>query len=69
MLVDRYALEDVFALPPLAPAQTDSVLQALDRLLDDDQLYRQVREDLGSRHFFLCAVEAADIECSKGCEN
>jgi transposase, IS5 family len=48
MLVDRYEPEDVFARVPEVVAQTDPVLKALDRLLGDDELYRQVRAGLGS---------------------
>jgi hypothetical protein len=40
MLVDRYEPEDVFARVPEVAAQTDSVLKELDRLLEDDLLYR-----------------------------
>jgi transposase, IS5 family len=50
MLVDRYEPEDVFARVPQVAAQTDPVLKALDQLLEDDQLYRQVRADLGKRY-------------------
>jgi Transposase domain (DUF772) len=50
MLVDRYDPEDVFARVPEVAQQTDPVLKKLDRLLDDDQLYRQVRADLGKRY-------------------
>ena len=32
------------------PAQTDPVLVQLDRLLDDDQIYQQVRADLACRY-------------------
>ena len=52
MLVDRYEPEDVFARVPEVAAQTDPVLKALDRLLEDDQLYQQVRTDLGKRYRF-----------------
>src|SRR2546429_7732038 len=52
MLVDRYDPEDVFARVPEVAAQTDPVLKELDRLLEDDQLYQQVRADLGKRHRF-----------------
>ncbi len=45
MLVDRYEPEDVFAQVPEVAQQTDPVLKMLDRLLEDDQLYRQVRTD------------------------
>jgi IS5 family transposase len=50
MLIDRYQAEDVFARVPEVAAQTDPVLKELDRLLEDDQLYRQVRADLGKRY-------------------
>jgi IS5 family transposase len=50
MLVDRYEPEDVFARVPEVAAQTDPVLKELDRLLEDDQLYRQVRAGLGKRY-------------------
>ena len=50
MLVDRYDPEDVFARVPEVAAQTDPVLKSLDQLLEDDQLYLQVRADLGKRY-------------------
>jgi len=50
MLIDRYDPEDVFARVPELAAQTDPVLVQLDRLLDDDDLYRQVRGDLARRY-------------------
>jgi len=50
MLVDRYEREDVFARVPELASQTDPVLVTLDRLLDDDALYRQVRGDLTRRY-------------------
>ncbi len=50
MLVDRYPYEDVFARVPELAQQTDPVLQQLDRLLEDDQLYRRIRADLGTRY-------------------
>jgi len=50
MLVDRYTPEDVFARVPEVAEQTDPVLKTLDQLLEDDQLYRQVRADLGKRY-------------------
>jgi IS5 family transposase len=50
MLIDRYPAEDVFARVPELAGQTDPVLQQLDRLLDDDALYAQVRADLGRRY-------------------
>src|SRR5262249_57081241 len=50
MLIDRYAPEDVLARVPELADQTDPVLVHLDRLLDDDQLYGQVRHDLAQRY-------------------
>lgn len=50
MLVDRYPYEDVFARVPELAQQTDPVLQQLDRVLEDDQLYRRIRADLGTRY-------------------
>ncbi len=50
MLVHCYAREDVFAQVPELAAEIDPVLRTLDGLLDDDQLYRSVREDFGKRH-------------------
>jgi IS5 family transposase len=50
MLIDHYEPEDVFARVPELAEQTDPVLQPLDRLLDDDQLYHQVRADLAHRY-------------------
>src|SRR5215468_3411948 len=55
MLIDRYPAEDVFARVPELADQTDPVLVQLDRLLDDDQLYQQVRADL-VRRYRLTAV-------------
>jgi transposase, IS5 family len=50
MLIDRYPVEDVFARVPEVAAQTDPVLNTLDSLLEDDQLYQTVRTDLGKRY-------------------
>jgi transposase, IS5 family len=50
MLIDRYPVEDVFARVPELATQTDPVLRQLDRLLDDDVLYAQVRADLSKRY-------------------
>src|SRR5260370_8434811 len=49
MLIGRPAPEDVFARVPERAAQTDPVRVQLDRLLDDDDLYRPVRGDLARR--------------------
>jgi hypothetical protein len=45
MLVDRYEPEAVFARVPEVAQQTNPVLKRLDQLLEDDQLYQQVRAD------------------------
>jgi transposase, IS5 family len=50
MLIDRYTPEDVFARVPELAAQIDPVLHTLDILLEDDELYQQVRADLGKRY-------------------
>lgn len=50
MLIDRYDPEDVFARVSELADQTDPVLLQLDGLLDDDQLYAQVRADLAQRY-------------------
>jgi transposase, IS5 family len=50
MLMDRYPKEDIFARVPQMAQRIDPVLQQLDELLDDDELYQQVRADEGSRH-------------------
>jgi transposase, IS5 family len=54
MLIDRYAPEDVFARVPELADQTDPVLLQVDRLLDDDVLYQQVRADLACRYRLTC---------------
>jgi IS5 family transposase len=50
MLIDRHPSENVFARVPEVAAQTDPVLKQLDVLLEDDELYQQVRDDLGKRY-------------------
>src|SRR6266705_4743694 len=50
MVVECYAREDVFAQVPELAEEIDPVLNKLDGLLDDDQLYQQVRTDFGKRH-------------------
>src|SRR5262245_51292164 len=50
MLIDRYKPENVFARVPELAEQTDPVLVQLDGLLEDDQLYEQVRSDLAQRY-------------------
>jgi IS5 family transposase len=50
MLMDRYEPEDLFARVPQAASRLDPVLKVLDGLLEDDQLYQQVRADFGKRY-------------------
>jgi IS5 family transposase len=50
MLIDKHQPEDVFARVPELAAQIDPVLHILDGLLEDDELYQQVRADLGTRY-------------------
>jgi hypothetical protein len=50
MLIDRYPKEDIFARVPKMTQRIDPVLQQLDRLLDDETLYQQVRHDFGKRY-------------------
>lgn len=50
MLIDCFPKEDVFARVPGVAAQTGPVLTQLDVLLDDDELYQRVREDLETRY-------------------
>ena len=52
MLVDRYETEDVFARVPRMAQRIDPVLKHLDRLLEDDELYQQIRADFGHRFRF-----------------
>src|SRR2546423_13912817 len=50
MLIDLYPKEDIFARVPKMTARIDSVLQQLDRLLDDDAGYQQVSHYFAKRH-------------------
>jgi IS5 family transposase len=50
MLRDRYAPVDLFALAPALALAFEPVLARLDALLDDDALFRAVRDDLGRRY-------------------
>jgi IS5 family transposase len=50
MLVDRYEAEDVFSRVPRMAGRIDPVLSKLDQLLDDDELYQQVRSDFSKRY-------------------
>src|SRR6266566_956701 len=50
MLIDRYPKEDIFVRVPKMTQRIDPVLQQLDRLLDDDKVYQQVRNDFGKRY-------------------
>ena len=50
MLRDRYAPVDLFALAPALALEFEPVLARLDALLDDDVLFRAVRDDLARRY-------------------
>src|SRR5918998_286041 len=50
MLRDRYAPVDLFALAPALTLEFEPVLARLDALLDDDVLFRAVRDDLARRY-------------------
>ena len=50
MLRDRSAPADLFALVPALALAFEPVLARLDVLLDDDALFRAVREDLARRY-------------------
>jgi transposase, IS5 family len=49
MLRDRYAPVDLFALAPALALEFEPVLARLDVLLDDDALFRAIRDDLARR--------------------
>jgi transposase, IS5 family len=50
MLRDRYEPVDLFALVPQLGLEFEPQLAQLDQLLDDDQIFAQVRDDLGRRY-------------------
>jgi IS5 family transposase len=50
MLRDRYQPVDLFALVPQLGLEFEPQLAQLDQLLDDDQIFRRVRDDLGRRY-------------------
>jgi IS5 family transposase len=50
MLRDRYAPVDLFALAPALTLTFEPVLARLDVLLDDDVLFRAIRDDLARRY-------------------
>lgn len=50
MLRDRYDPVDLFALVPQLGLEFEPRLAQLDELLDDDQIFARVRDDLGRRH-------------------
>src|SRR4051812_28430689 len=50
MLRDRYERVDLFALVPQLGLEFEPQLAQLDQLLDDDQIFARVRDDLGRRH-------------------
>jgi IS5 family transposase len=49
MLRDRYSPVDLFALVPALELRFEPELAELDRLLDDDELFQQVKADLSRR--------------------
>ncbi len=49
MLVDRYPPAQLFALVPKLLAEFEPVLRELDRLLDDDEIFRRIQADLARR--------------------
>src|SRR5438270_3023057 len=49
MLRDRYTPVDLFALVPALTLHFEPELAELDRLLEDDQLFQQIRADLSRR--------------------
>src|SRR5262245_34024588 len=50
MLRNRYNRTDLFALVPQLDLRFEPQLTQLDRLLDDDELFERVREDLARRY-------------------
>ena len=54
MLRDRYPAVDLFALAPALALEFEPVLAQLDALLDDDVLFRAVRDDLARRYPGTC---------------
>src|SRR5262245_9477736 len=50
MLRNRYSRTDLFALVPQLGLRFEPQLEQLDRLLDDDELFEMVRDDLARRH-------------------
>src|SRR5262245_58593301 len=50
MLRNRYNRTDLFALVPQLGLRLEPQLEQLDRLLDDDELFERVREDLARRY-------------------
>ena len=49
MLRDRYTSVDLFGLVPALMLHFEPELAELDRLLEDDQLFQQIRADLSRR--------------------
>jgi IS5 family transposase len=50
MLMNRYDRTDLFALVPQLGLRFEPQLEQLDRLLDDDELFEAVRQDLARRY-------------------
>ena len=50
MLTDRYDPLDLFALVPQLSLRMEPQLAQLDRLLEDDILFQEIKADLGQRY-------------------
>lgn len=50
MLVEKYASDNIFERIPGLTMQMSPELAAIDRVLDDDELYCMMRDDLAQRH-------------------
>jgi IS5 family transposase len=50
MLVDRYAVDNIFERISGISMAMSPELSAIDRVLDDDELFRMLRDDLAQRH-------------------
>jgi IS5 family transposase len=64
MLVDRYPPMNLFAVVPELAAEVDPVLCELDRLLDDEELFRRLKADLArrSRHSLTAGRPGTPVE-------
>jgi hypothetical protein len=50
MLIDRYDTDNILKLIPRLTIKMNPELAAIDRVLDDDELFRMVRGDLTRRY-------------------